>query len=276
METIVVGVDGSRPSLVAVDWVGGRAARTPSRIELVRVSSPAIIPEATEELAFAEAEGRLLDVAPNAAVESTRVRGRMPEALLAAAAHADLLVIGTHRKRPLRAALRGWLPFRLATHATTPVVIVPDDWGAGDGFVVVGLDDDESSSAATEFAAQSAEAAGTELLVVHAWQMPTPQMSGSVAILASPLEEKARHQILLDDACARIVRSHPRLTVRKSLVRDNPPAALEAAAENAALLVLGTHHRGMLAGAFVGSVGQDSLATSRTPVCIVPAPTPTA
>ena len=82
MDTIVVGVDGSKPSMVAVDWVAERAARIACRVQLVRVDSPVVIPEETEDFAFAEAEGRLLDVAPNTEVTSTRVSGRMPEALL--------------------------------------------------------------------------------------------------------------------------------------------------------------------------------------------------
>jgi nucleotide-binding universal stress UspA family protein len=273
MDTIVVGVDGSKPSMVAVDWVAERAAQIACRVQLVRVDSPVVIPEETEDFAFAEAEGRLLDVAPNTEVTSARVRGRMPEALLEAAAHADLLVVGEHRRRPVRAALSGWLPLRVASRATMPVVIVPDDWTFTDGAVLVGLDDDDSSAEAIRFAARDADATGADLLVVHAWQMPTPELSGSVAILASPIEERARHQLMLEAACTQVARAFPQLRIRKGLVRDSPAGALLAAAEGASLVVLGTHHRGVLAGAFLGSVGQDMLVESRVPACIVPAPT---
>ena len=37
MEHIVLGFDGSNPSFVALDWVAERAARGPSRVEIVTI-----------------------------------------------------------------------------------------------------------------------------------------------------------------------------------------------------------------------------------------------
>ncbi|KAA9111416.1 universal stress protein [Microbacterium rhizomatis] len=274
METIVVGVDGSKPSMVAVDWVAERVAGTTRRVDLVRVDSPLVVAEVIEDIAFAEAEARLRDIAPNTEVESTIVPGRMPEALLRAARDADLLVIGEHRRRPVRAAIHGWLPLRVAAQSEKPVVVVPDDWTAADGTIVVGVDDDDSSDAAIAFAAREADTADAELHLVHAWQMPTPEMSGSVAILASPIEEQARHRVILEDACTSVARTHPRLRIVRTLVRDSPAAAIAGTARDASLVVVGTHHRGVLAGGFFGSVGQSLLVDSATPVCVVPTPPP--
>ena len=38
MNTIVVGFDGTAASLVALDWVAERAARGPTRVEIVMIA----------------------------------------------------------------------------------------------------------------------------------------------------------------------------------------------------------------------------------------------
>ncbi|MET0828850.1 MAG: universal stress protein [Microbacterium sp.] len=46
-------------------------------------------------------------------------------------------------------------------------------------------------------------------------------------------------------------------------------------ARRSSLMVIGTHHRGLMSGAFLGSVGQDVLVESRIAVCVVPSPSST-
>ena len=270
MDCIVVGFDGTESSFVALDWAAERATRGPCLVEIVRVDSAGLMAEDDEGSASDAAERRLRDVAPDAEVTSRTVPGRMPGALLRAADGADLLVIGEHRERPLRTALTGWRPLRAVSQSTVPTVVVPDDWEGAEGPVLVGVDDDDSSAAAVEFAAAEAVAAGLGLTLLHAWQMPEPTMDGAVALLASPIVEKAGHRRILDQAHAYVTDAYPSLNAQKVLLQDSPTAALLRAAAHASLLVLGTHHRGVLAGAFLGSVGQDALVGSQIPVCVVP------
>ena len=150
------------------------------------------------------AERRLRDRAPDVEVASRRVPGRMPESLLERASAADLLVIGSHRGRPLRSALTGWMPLRIASHSPIPVVVVPDNLSPIVGPVVVGLDDDDSSHAAMDVAAGEADAGGFTLAVVHAWQMPAPRIEGSVALLASPIQVRAEHRGILRAAALEV------------------------------------------------------------------------
>lgn len=271
METMVVGFDGTEASFVALDWVAERAARAPSRVQLVRIDSmtPALVDD-MEQLTFDEAERRLSGVAPETEVTSRTVHGKLPTDLVAAARGADLLVIGVHRRRAIRAALTGWRPLRIAARSSTPIAVIPDDWSPSEGPVVVGVDDDESSSAAIDFAAREALATGGALEMRHAWRMPDPAMDGSVALLALPAEEKAAHRRILDAAHAQVIADYPTLHVHRVLVQAQPPTDLLAAARHASLLVLGTHHRGVFAGALLGSVAQDTLAASSVPLCIVP------
>jgi nucleotide-binding universal stress UspA family protein len=153
-----------------------------------------------------------------------------------------------------------------------PVVVVPDDWTATEGRVLVGLDDDESSAAALHLAAREAHATGGGLTLLHAWQMPVPTMDGEVAVLASPIEQKAAHRRILDTAGDVLRAAYPDVPIELILVNDNPPSALLIEARRSSLLVIGTHHRGPLTGALLGSVGQDIVAQSRIPICVVPRP----
>jgi len=270
MNSIVVGIDGTEASLVALDWAAERAVPGTTRVELVMIAGTIVSDDFRIDASILEAEHRLRDRAPDIEITSRRFPGRMPGSLFEQASAADLLVVGSHRGRPLRSALAGRLPVRIASGSPVPVVAVPDDWCPIAGPVVVGLDDDESSSAALEMAAREADAAAVPLMVVHAWQMPTPRMEGSIALLASPIQAKAEHRRLLRGAVLGLVRTHPGLLVEQILVHEKPAAALLERSSDASLLVLGTHHRGLFAGALRGSVGHDVLGRSSIPVCVVP------
>lgn len=276
MDSILVGFDGTEPSFVALDWAAQRASRRPTRVEIVTVDAAELFADEVIDVALADAELRVRDIAPDAEVTSRTVTGRMPDALARAAANADLLVIGAHRHRPVRAALTGWRPLRTVSRSQVPIVVVPGDWADVDGPVLVGVDDDHSSSTAVTFAAAEAAGTGVGLTLLHAWQVPVPTMDGSVALLASPIEVKSAHRRILNSVFEQVAAEHPSLKVDWILARDAPSAALLMESRRSSLLVVGTHRRGLMAGAFLGSVGQDVLVESRIPVCVVPVATSSA
>ncbi len=274
MDTVVAGFDGTDASFVALDWIADRAERRRFAVELVRVVPAESISVAEEDPVLREGTAYLTTAAPTLAVTPRMVPGRVPDALLAAARGSDLLVIGAHRRRPMRSALTGWRPARTVAQSATPVVVVPSDWKNGHGPVIVGLDDDDSSSSALELAADEAASRGVELLLVHAWQMSIPDTDGVEAYLDLPATVKSEHRRLLDDARVRLGREREGLVVTSALVQDNPTAALISAAARASLLVIGTHHRGLLESAFLGSVVQDLLPIVRVPLWVVPTAAP--
>lgn len=269
MEHIVLGFDGSEPSFVALDWVAERAARGPSTVEIVTIERDDPLAEPAK--AVDDAERRITDRAPDAEIVTGTVAGRMPHALLRAAENADLLVIGAHRRRRVRSALTGWLPLRTVSRSPVPTIVVPEDWTFVDGPIIVGVDDDDSSSAAVSFAALEAAATGSALTLLHAWQMPLPTTEGAGVLLTSSTHMRAAHQEVLDRTGERVAETHPALRLDKVLIQDNPSSALVTRTERASLLVLGTHHRGPVEGALLGSVCQDALWLSSCPVCVVPA-----
>jgi nucleotide-binding universal stress UspA family protein len=162
------------------------------------------------------------------------------------------------------------MPLQIASHSSIPVVVVPDNLSPVVGPVVVGIDDDDSSREAMDVAAGEADAGGFTLAVVHAWQMPAPRIEGSVALLASPIQVRAEHRNTLRAAVLGVSLSYPDLDIEQVLIQENASRALLTRAEDASLLVIGSHHRGFLARAFLGSVGQEVLSQSSVPVCVVP------
>ena len=270
MNSIVVGIDGTEASLVALDWAAERAARGATRVELVMIAGTIFSDDFRIDASVLEAEHRLRDLAPGVEIAARQFPGRMPGSLLEHASAADLLVIGCRRARPLRSALAGRLPVRIASGSRVPVVVVPEDWSPTTGPVLVALDDDDSSSAALEMAASEADAAGVALTLVHAWRMPAPQREGAIALLASPLHVKAEHRMVLREAALGLARTHPGLHIEQVLVQGEPAVALSERAKGASLLVVGTHQLALFAGALWGPVGQDPLSQASVPVCVVP------
>ena len=204
--------------------------------------------------------------------QSGRQGTRVPEILARYADRSDVLVIGSHRTRHLRSVVAGDLPGRVAQHASCPVVIVPDDWSPGDGMIVAGLEDDGSSTAALDRAAEFAVDAGCELHILHAWLRPDPPSDPVSHYLKVPVELRERHRLHLSDAAAALRRRHPGLAIVEVLYEGGTANGLLAVAARAELVVIGSHRRGPLAGFLTGSVGRDLLHRCATPLCVVPSP----
>ncbi len=274
MERIVVGFDGTDAAYAALAWVTARAAlRTDCEVEITTINAPDLFAYDVIDEALRDAQRTVRAGAPTARVVTSTHAGSVPEDLLRVAEGADLLVIGADRHRPLHTALTGWRPLRTAARSPIPVIIVPRDWSRGAGAVVVGVDDD-SSDEAVRFAAKEAEASGKPLTLVHAWAMPDMKTTGAAALLASPATARAEHSAILETARSSVSTAHPNLELTAVLREGDGAAVLLAEVQDSSLLVLGTHHRGLLEATVVGSVGREALAGSRSPVCIVPSRRP--
>ncbi len=269
MEAIVLGVDGTRASASATQWVAERCAREPSRVRVVNVISNLTADRHASLDLLESAERVLRDRVPGQAVELLRADGAVTRALTRLSAGADLLVIGVDPDHPVRAAIGGWVPVRIVAHATVPVCVVPAGWTQTDGDVVVGLADDTSSDAALDLAAREASAMKKKVHVVHAWGLPGVVVESSV-IEERPDRVVEEHRALLDAAVRSLQRRFTDVDIESDVVRSSPVNALLGHAERAALIVIGTHHQGVLAGGLTGAVAQDLLWRARCPVLIVP------
>ena len=139
MKTIVVGVDGSPGSQVAVEFAAREAAAHGATLRIVSaweepptvLSSGGAAPEIYQSF---EDDARLIasDAAAQVAAlelsvlcEERVVEGHAGNALVAEAESADLVVIGRRGHGALAELLLGSISHQVADHAKCPVVIVP-------------------------------------------------------------------------------------------------------------------------------------------------------
>ncbi|MEW2548251.1 universal stress protein [Streptomyces sp. NPDC047002] len=132
---IVVGYDGSRSALRALEWAKNRAAATGTAVDAVIAwQLPATYGwagYATErELArwadreLSEAVARVLDTGPYAPVHEHVRCGNAARVLLDMAEGAELLVLGSHGRGGFARVLIGSVAAHCVRHAPCPVVVV--------------------------------------------------------------------------------------------------------------------------------------------------------
>jgi nucleotide-binding universal stress UspA family protein len=135
---IVVGVDGSRESLAALDWAYTAAARSGAELMVVHAwlypypisdASPREVRKPMEFDAATELERCLEILRPRLARDGVTVHSRLYEespvdALLAEAKDADLIVVGSRGRGGLRARLLGSVSRTTMQHAHCPVAVV--------------------------------------------------------------------------------------------------------------------------------------------------------
>lgn len=135
--------------------------------------------------------------------------------------------------------------------------------------VVVGVDGSPASLAALRWAVTEAAATGREVRAVAAWSYaPALEPGGTVL----PVDEMAAaHRRTLDEVIARTVGADPGVKIDAQLIEGDPVDALLEASKDASLLALGSHGRGLLLTALLGSVSARCLRRATCPVLIIPA-----
>ncbi|MEU7021294.1 universal stress protein [Streptomyces sp. NPDC048717] len=134
---IVVGVDGSAPSLRALKWAARQAAATGDTVQavisweypaswatLMPGVPPGFDPQHLAEQILDETVSQALPADQAAAVTLTVVGGNPSQALIDAAKDADLLVVGDRGRSGFKAAVLGSVSSNVAQHAPCPVVVV--------------------------------------------------------------------------------------------------------------------------------------------------------
>ncbi|MEU8677528.1 universal stress protein [Streptomyces sp. NPDC048560] len=140
MGRIVVGVDGSEPSIKALHWAVRQAELTGDTVEAVNsweypATSWASMmpgvpedfdPQAVATIALTEVLEEALGVEGAAAVSMVIVIGSPAQALLDRAKGANLLVVGARGHTGFKATLLGSVSLHVAQHAPCPVTVVRD------------------------------------------------------------------------------------------------------------------------------------------------------
>jgi len=136
---IVVGVDGSEPSLKALSWAAQQARLTGATLRVLTTWEVATgtgwvptfpvdyDPQAVARQALDEAVTETLGADPDVAVERIVKEGHAAPILLAAAKDADLLVVGSHGHGAFAGMLIGSVSEHLVRHAPCAIVVVHCD-----------------------------------------------------------------------------------------------------------------------------------------------------
>jgi nucleotide-binding universal stress UspA family protein len=143
------------------------------------------------------------------------------------------------------------------------------------GRIVVGVDGSELGLAALEWAVAEARLRNAIVVAVHAWAfVPPPSLTdpGLVPMPAGDLaedldRERDAAQAVLDDAVGQV--DTDGVQVETVLVENAAGDALVDAAQSAELVVVGSHGRGGLASALLGSVSGHVVRHASCPVVIL-------
>ncbi|RSM91618.1 universal stress protein [Kibdelosporangium aridum] len=293
---VVAGYDGSATAQQAVMWAAAEAASRNFGLVVVQAVSLPALPEMAstpaawvtpqfnvdeQQALLSHAGSELESVAeacrnahPGLEVTPRAVSGRGPETLAQIASDAQLLVIGPSGRTALPRVLLGSTAAELMHTYRRPIVIVRHSDEQSDGKrVVVGVDGSETSSNAIDFAFDFADRHGYELLAVHAWSdLPLDALAPvrTWDYAWQDIHEKAEQMFI--ESLAGHRQRHPDVDVRQVISPDRPTHALLEHAQDAALLVVGSHGRGMLKRALLGSVSHAVAYHAPCPVAIVRLP----
>ena len=286
---ILVGIDGSEPAYAAAEWAAHEARRRAAPVRLVSCYSVpfsgepgmlgtfAVEAQATaireEHDGFVDvAVARVRAAAPGLTLERL-VTLASPAVVLPRSAEAGgLLVVGSSGRTNRFTDLIGSVATAVCHHSSVPVVVVPassSKRGSDMKKIVVGTDGSESARHALEWAYEEARLAAAELVVVHSWEYPYPDVSGSTSDTRDRMRRDAEKE--LDEAVA-VQAERGRadgVIVRKHLVESAPAKALIDESEGADLVVVGSRGRGGFASLLLGSVSRAVVQHAHCPIAVI-------
>ncbi|MBV1949279.1 universal stress protein [Streptomyces sp. BV129] len=281
---ITAGVDGTEESLAALDWAAREAVRRGLPLRVVHAwQQVGELPadRDTQRGWVEEGIGRAVDALTgrhpglDASVELTE--DDAVDALLAAAAGAESLVLGTRGHGAVVGFLLGSVGLRVVAETTRPVILVragdrAEAEAAGREIVVGQHGTPEDSAAALRFAFETAAARGATVRAVRAWTLPPvfAYSPGSLKLLdesggLEPYEKRA-----LADALLPWRERFPGVPVAEHVEMGSAGEVLVSQATRAQLLVVGRRARRTAVGARIGSVAHGVLHHAGSPVAVVP------
>jgi nucleotide-binding universal stress UspA family protein len=281
MSGIAVGVDGSPASVAALRFAAEEAALRNTGVlavyalEVPTVPWPGlmgIVGTALEEAnrVFGHAVDEAFGDAGPAVPFERRVEERSPaEALIEAAASADLLVVGSRGRGGFSGLLLGSVSQQVAHHAPCPVAIVRERASWEPGSVLAGVDGSEGSKVALRWADEEARLRGTQLVALHAW---APGWEVTPGLVPMPLPaETLRSDVerFLEEVVTDVLGAERAPEVERRLVETPAAFGLVRAAGTGDLLVVGSRGHGGFAGLLLGSVGQQVAHHAPCPVVVV-------
>lgn len=284
---ITAGIDGTEESLAALAWAAREAVRRGLALQVVHAwrfqPHEAIESAGPDDQAgwarevMASAAGTVTERHPELEVSTDVVEGGSVDTLVAAAADAEMLVLGSRGHGRVVGFLLGSVGQQVIVEATRPVVLVragddPSGEAAGREIVVGQQGDPEDSADALRFAFETAAARGATVRAVRAWTLPPvfAYSPGSLKLLdeaggLEPYEKKA-----LAAALQPWRDRFPDVPVVEHVEMGSAGQVLLSVAAGAQLMVVGRRAHRTAVGARIGSVAHGVLHHAGCPVAVVP------
>ncbi|MBV8293905.1 MAG: universal stress protein [Mycobacterium sp.] len=288
---LLVGVDGSTPSLSAVRWAAHEAAMRNVPLTLVHAICETMLSSATSGWSadpglWLDQENDARNTIANAvkAVDDAVESGKGPQVstellvsppvptLVELSQEAQMVVVGCRGRGALRRILLGSVSAGLVHQAHCPVAVVHDEAPtsrrANKLPVLVGVDGSRSSELAAAVAFDEASWRGVELVALHArsdnnmfairrnkWLGWQPSAEETVSECLAGLQER-----------------YPDVRVHRRMVEGRPARQLLGESKTAQLVVVGSYGRGGFGGMSLGSVSTEVVHAARAPVIVVRPP----
>ncbi|MGI5441052.1 universal stress protein [Streptomyces shenzhenensis] len=282
---LVVGVDGSDSSLLALDWAVDEASRHGVPLRLIHASlwehyegalAPAGSGRPSErvlaEHIVASAAERAERRNPEVKVTTDILPEDAAAALVRAGDGAFALVTGSRGRGQLTGMLLGSVGLAVAARAPCPVIVVRGDRAGVAGTherILLGLGDAETTPEAVRFAFREAEVRGCVLDVVRAWRTPARDTTRGPGESARDTEERV--SAVFDAALADAISDHPGVRIRRAAPEGPTGKVLVDRSAAADLAIVGARRR--TAGHFglqLGRANHTLLHHAQCPVAVVP------
>jgi nucleotide-binding universal stress UspA family protein len=227
--------------------------------------------------ALRESEHELAERHPNLPVSTELPAAAPVPSLVAAAAEAETLVLGSRGHGPVVGFLLGSVGQQVVAQAARPVVLVRADdraesEAAGREIVVGQQGGPDDSGAALRFAFETAAARGANVRVVRAWSLPAlySVSPGSLKLLdeaggLEPYEKKA-----LAEALRPWQERFPDVPVTQHVEIGSAGEVLLSVSARAQLMVVGRRAHRSAVGSRIGSVAHAVMHHAPCPVAVVP------
>lgn len=278
-KTIVVGVNESPSSRAALRYAVHLAGSEEARLMVAHVVPQAartgglyaVVPEYFEDTSrhLLSDTARLAEQSLGAGRVSTELlHGSAVHSLVRAAAHGDMIVLGTDQRSSMERLAGGSTLIGVSTHCTVPVFIVPSTWAepTEHPIITVGVRDIGSSEGLIATAFEMADQRQTRVRVVHASGLPPAE---GVTTSAEADLPSVRLRELLAEKTAAVQTKHPQVAFEVRFVHGRPSAVLDEASATSDLLILERRPHAFV-GAHLGRTARALIKSSQCPTVIVP------